>query len=118
MTSLQERGRLEVEVGELDLPTLKKRRANLCRSGNRCDTFLREHGLRAVKDQDLKMITTHGVKLQQDIAMSDVIHDAIMDRLKEEEEEAEESDYMVQSSKMIATYTALEELAESARLYG
>ena len=118
MAATTDRGKLGAEVEGLDLPTLKKRRTNIRRSATRCETFLREHGRHVVKELDFKTIISHWEKIQQDIVTIDVIHDAIMNKLTEEEGETEEADYAIHSAKMIGTSNSLAELAEAARLYG
>ena len=85
---------------------------------------MREHGRHVVKELDFKTIISHWEKIQQDIVTIDVIHDAIMNKLTEEEGETEEADYAIHSAKMIGTSNSLAELARqlasmvAARLSG
>ncbi len=66
-----DRGKLDTELEGLDLPTLKKRRASARRSATRCENFLREQNSYGVKDLDLKIVTSHLEKIQQDIILLD-----------------------------------------------
>jgi len=117
MATSTDRGKLDSELEGLDLPTLKKRRKNARRSATRCETFLRELESCEVKDLDLKTITSHLEKIHQDIKTLDALHDAIMDKITEEEGETEEASYTADSAKRLKTSNALAELAEATHLY-
>ncbi len=110
-------GKLDTELQGLDLPTLKKRRASARRSATRCENFLREQNSYDVKDLDLKIVTSHLEKIQQDIILLDALHDAIMNKLNQEEGETEELAYTIDSAKRLKTSNTLAELAETVRLY-
>ncbi len=106
-----DRGKLDTELEGLDLPTLKKRRASARLSATRCENFLREQNSYDVKDLDLKIVTSHLEKFQQDIILLDALHDAIMNKLNQEGE-TEELAYTIDSAKKTQVTHSLNSLKQ------
>ena len=115
MMTSQDLARLEAELLKEDLVALKCRRTN-----NRCDAtrnerFCKDFAALTLDDLDIGSIEHHLKKINADILIAELLQNAILAHIEEEDHEKEDDNYLCYHQKMLATRKGLTRQLVAAR---
>ena len=107
MTTNQDLARLETELRADDLANLKRRRTNNRRDATRNERFCKDCTALPLDELDVGSFVHHLEKINTDIAIAELLQNAILVHLKQEDEEKEEDEHHNYHRKMLATRKGL-----------
>ncbi len=114
MMTSQDLVRLEAELLKEDL--VARRRTNNRRDVSRNERFCRDSAAQTLKDLDIGSIEHHLEKINTDILIAELLQNAILAHVKEEDQDKEEDEYHSYCHKMLATRKSLTQQLVAARL--
>ena len=107
MTTSQDLARLEAELRTEDYDSIKRRRRSNGRDATRNERYHRDCVAQPLDDLDIGSIKHHLEKIEANISIAELIQNAILVHVKEENEEKEEDDHYVHHRIMLATRKGL-----------
>ncbi len=107
MMTSQDLARLEAELLKEDLVALKRHRTNNKRDASRNERFSKDSASQVLKNLDIGSIEHHLEKINADISIAELLQNAILAHIKEEDEAKEEDEYHAYHQKMLATRKGL-----------
>ena len=116
MTTNQDLARLETELRADDLANLKRRRTNNRRDATRNERFCKDCTALPLDELDVGSIVHHLEKINTDIAIAELLQNAILVHLKQEDEEKEDEEHHNYHRKMLATRKGLTQQFTAADL--
>ena len=116
MTTSQDLARLEAELRTEGYDSIKRRRRNNRRDATRNERYHRDCVAQPLDDLDVGSIKHHLEKIEANISIAELIQNAILVHVKEENEEKEEDDHYVHHRIMLATRKGLTAQLNAARV--
>ena len=107
MITSQDLSRLETELRTEDLVNLKRRRTDNRRDASRNERFHKDCTALSLDELDAGSIKHHLEKINSDIAIAEILQNAILGRLKRGDEEKEENEHHSYHCKMLVTRKGL-----------
>ena len=107
MITSQDLSRLETELRTEDLINLKRRRTDNRRDASRNERFHKDCTALSLDELDAGSIKHHLEKINSDIAIAEILQNAILGRLKRGDEEKEENEHHSYHCKMLVTRKGL-----------
>ena len=115
MMTSQDLARLEAELFKEDLVALKRRRTNNRRDATRNERFCMDCAALTLDDLDIGSIEHHLEKINADISIAELLQNAILAHIKEEDHEKEEDDYLSYHQNKLVYRKGLSRLLVAAR---
>ena len=115
MMTSQDLARLEAELLKEYLVALKRCRINNRRDATRNERFCKDCAALSLDYLDIGSIEHHLEKINSDISIAELLQNAILAHIKEEDQEKEEDDYLSHHQKMLATRKGLTRQLVAAR---
>ena len=116
MTTSQDLACLEAELRTEDYDFIKRRRRRIRRDATRNEHYHRDCVAQPLDDLDIGSIEHHFEKIEANISIAELIQNAILVHVKEENEEKEEDDHHVHHRIMLATRKGLTAQLNAARV--
>ena len=107
MMTSQDIARLEAELLKEDIVALKRRLTNDRRNATRNERFCKDCAALTLDDLDIDSMEHHLEKINADISIAELLQNAILAHIKEEDQEKEDDDYLSYHQKMLATRKGL-----------
>jgi len=116
MTTSQDLMQLETVLRAEDLDTLKLRQRNNRRDTTRNERYHSDCAAQTIEDLDIGSIEHHVEKIEANISIAELLQNAILFYVKEEDEERED-DHHLHNQRMLATLKGLNQQLNAARVH-
>ncbi len=116
MTTRQDLVCFELILREEDLTSLKRRRTNNRRDATRNERYCKDCTAQPIEDLDIGSIEHHLEKIKENISIAELLQNAILVHIKEENIEKEEDEHHANHCKMLATRKGLTQQLTAARV--
>ena len=117
MITSQDLARLETELRTEDLNNLKRRRTDNRRDASRNERFCKDCTALPLEELDVGSIKHHIEKINSDIAIAELLQNAILACLKRADEEKEENEHHSYHCKMLTTRKELMQQLTAAEVH-